>query len=597
MSNCWRAHRVGVIRTLSHGYTLKEQGPTGWVIDLTVPGLHKTSRCYGPQITPVSSLVVPSLEKLIEARKGDGFDFVEEDEAPANRTSRQYLFHTSHSTRCYDSSAWTKRVKAAFQRFSPSGTATPPRLLRSAFVTALRSDPDCPREILESAAIAMKHSVATQKASYDLEAQLRLTEKAFAWAEQYAQRCDSQQDIPMEEVEATDEGVMPIFDDDLPPEDSPVQQSASNIHITAASTPADMAALLEEGSTPSAAVVRPLAKSAKRKGAPSTPAGAPSMASLKNLPRAASQKKPKSAKAAAAKAPKHTAGGDEEEYTIDRIIGASLVDADAAPSFYLEWEGHNDVSWQQLDSLPSVAADADTDYMGYEAQILKMGSAYEVLQLDGARPRHKIAVVVIGGLADSGNSSVRVCHEATGTVHMLDMHSSTLDGMPMDWLLSRDRSKRLLTDAIIVDWDASSDLAEVRAGWDNGKYFPSLQDMRTVLKLVGNIVVPSLEHVSESLQQRCLDIAVFLDKPEAARLPIITGCAQTARDSFLDGGLIRDCFTQCASLEEKNICELSQLVQSGSVESAVSSDGAGENQSEEPMGSTPEELSLSDVDL
>ena len=58
--------RVGVIRTLSFDFTLKKEGSTGWVIDLTVPGLHKTSRCYGPAITPVSSLVVPSLEALIE---------------------------------------------------------------------------------------------------------------------------------------------------------------------------------------------------------------------------------------------------------------------------------------------------------------------------------------------------------------------------------------------------------------------------------------------------------------------------------------------------------------------------------------------------
>ena len=83
----------GVIRTLSHGFTLKQKGPTGWVIDLTVPGLHKTSRCYGPSITPVSSLVVPALEKLIRVRKGDGFDFVDQDDAPDNRTAREYLFH------------------------------------------------------------------------------------------------------------------------------------------------------------------------------------------------------------------------------------------------------------------------------------------------------------------------------------------------------------------------------------------------------------------------------------------------------------------------------------------------------------------------
>ena len=48
----------------------------------------------------------------MEVRKGDEWDFVEQDEAPANRTAREYLFHTTqHSTRCYDSSTWTKRVK------------------------------------------------------------------------------------------------------------------------------------------------------------------------------------------------------------------------------------------------------------------------------------------------------------------------------------------------------------------------------------------------------------------------------------------------------------------------------------------------------
>ena len=66
---------------------------------------------------------MPFLEKLLDARRGDAFDFVEDDEPPENRTSRHYLFHTpSHSpNRSYDSSSWTKRVKLAFQQFSTSG--------------------------------------------------------------------------------------------------------------------------------------------------------------------------------------------------------------------------------------------------------------------------------------------------------------------------------------------------------------------------------------------------------------------------------------------------------------------------------------------
>ena len=80
----------GVIRTLSHGFTLKREGATGWIIDLAIPGLHKarvcsipppstqlvlrfsvrpavqTSRTYGPSRTPISKLVVPSLNRLLE---------------------------------------------------------------------------------------------------------------------------------------------------------------------------------------------------------------------------------------------------------------------------------------------------------------------------------------------------------------------------------------------------------------------------------------------------------------------------------------------------------------------------------------------------
>ena len=76
-----------------------------------------------------------------------------------------------------------------------------------------------------------------------------------------------------------------------------------------------------------------------------------------------------------------------------------------------------------------------------------MGCASEFLE-HGPRCSHKIAVMVMGELADCVNASVRVCYEATSDRHHLDMHQCTLDGEPCDWLLSRDKSEVLFTDVI-----------------------------------------------------------------------------------------------------------------------------------------------------
>ena len=181
--------RVGVIRKLSWGNTLKRGGGTGFFIDLTAPRLHKTSKFYGPSMTSISKLVVPVLNSMLELQQGDEWDFTEEEAGPANRTQLEYLFYKDHSTRCYSESEWSKRASQAFERHSPRHTRTPARLLRSAFITELRSAPDCPREVLEAAATCMKHAIDTQGSDvYDLDTHTRLTAKAFDWCETYAQQ-------------------------------------------------------------------------------------------------------------------------------------------------------------------------------------------------------------------------------------------------------------------------------------------------------------------------------------------------------------------------------------------------------------------------
>lgn len=115
----------------------------------------------GPAMPPVSPLIVPLLERWIEFTQSFEFTEFGEDEE-ASRTRRRYLFTIRKDpTRCLESSLWTARVKAAFKRHSPNHTATPPSLLRSAFITALRESTNDP-EILESAAVAQKHSIAMQ---------------------------------------------------------------------------------------------------------------------------------------------------------------------------------------------------------------------------------------------------------------------------------------------------------------------------------------------------------------------------------------------------------------------------------------------------
>ena len=114
-------------------------------------------------MTSVSHIAATAIDKLLELRDGDAYDFNDEDaEGGRGDGAPSYLFYGSHSTRCLDSSAWARKVKAAFERFSPRQTKTPPRLLRSAFITALRSDPDAPEAVKEAAAIAMKHAIDTQ---------------------------------------------------------------------------------------------------------------------------------------------------------------------------------------------------------------------------------------------------------------------------------------------------------------------------------------------------------------------------------------------------------------------------------------------------
>ena len=191
--------RCSVIRLLSvalEGASAQEKsnvtlkpcvGSDGFYIDLT-KFKHKTSKYYGPSMTPVSHLITPLLKSFLLLTQSR-FEFSEfgDDEAQARTRQRSLFAMPTDATRCFESSNWTQRVKQAFSRYHAEKKAPCPTLLRSSFITALRdSNPDV--STLQSAAVAQKHSMSMQASdAYDLEAHVRGTQKAMDWCHEFAE--------------------------------------------------------------------------------------------------------------------------------------------------------------------------------------------------------------------------------------------------------------------------------------------------------------------------------------------------------------------------------------------------------------------------
>jgi hypothetical protein len=108
------------------------------------------------------------------------------------QVENHYVFQQGNVGKNISIPNWTRRVKDAFERHSPRNTATPPKLLRSSFITFLRSEKRAP-EVLKSAAATMKHSVDTQSSDvYDIETHDNLTKAAAAFCEEYAMRYEKE---------------------------------------------------------------------------------------------------------------------------------------------------------------------------------------------------------------------------------------------------------------------------------------------------------------------------------------------------------------------------------------------------------------------
>ena len=162
--------RVGVYRQLQLGSTLKAVGK-GFQVDLSEPGLHKTSAVFGPSRTTVTEGVATHMAALVKL----------DDLQPG-----EYLFHGADRRSPLAPTAWTRLVQLTFKQHS--GVPLSPKDCRSSFITFLR-DGEHGDETLRAAAKAMRHSSATAaSAAYDKHGTDRVVGAAVAVADAFAKR-------------------------------------------------------------------------------------------------------------------------------------------------------------------------------------------------------------------------------------------------------------------------------------------------------------------------------------------------------------------------------------------------------------------------
>jgi hypothetical protein len=142
--------RVAIVRTLKLGDTLKAT-IDGYQLDVSQPGLHKTSAWFGP----TCSTFVPAVAQAVAA-------LVEADEL----VEGECLFHGGDRTVALNPTQFGLLVKRIFQEYS--GVALCPKDARASFVSWLRDGDQHGDEVLASAAQALRHSSQMQaSATYD----------------------------------------------------------------------------------------------------------------------------------------------------------------------------------------------------------------------------------------------------------------------------------------------------------------------------------------------------------------------------------------------------------------------------------------------
>ena len=167
--------RVGVIRKLTFGRSLKKTAAGVWKIELDgIADKHKTSKFYGAFAASLPKELNPVLDAYLKELSmlpgGDG----------------AALFHGSNSDleRFMEPSNWSRWFKAMMKKWS--GEEIAPKTLRQSFVTWIRDSEAAP-EVLKSAAHAMKHTVQTADNKYDQGKDTRLVQAAYLFNVQFAE--------------------------------------------------------------------------------------------------------------------------------------------------------------------------------------------------------------------------------------------------------------------------------------------------------------------------------------------------------------------------------------------------------------------------
>jgi hypothetical protein len=135
--------RVGVLRTLQLGSTLCKRNGV-WMLSLSEPELHKTSKLFGAQTTELNASVVEWLDRYLEL---------------TSIPNGGYLFHAkSDVTEPLSPQGWTRLVQSIY--FKHANVRMCPKDLRASYITFLRSA-DVDDDLVRATATAMRHSSAT----------------------------------------------------------------------------------------------------------------------------------------------------------------------------------------------------------------------------------------------------------------------------------------------------------------------------------------------------------------------------------------------------------------------------------------------------
>ena len=164
-----RPTACAVIRELKLGTTLQRREDGGSDLNLTEPGLHKSSAVFGPSCTQLHSAVVPWLDTWIEL---------------TGVTEGGFVFTVKDGVSAYSPSQWTQVVKSTYRKHG--GVAIAPKDLRSAYVTFLKSG-EHGDDLLKATAIRMRHGSHMQdSAAYNKSNAIAQT--AVAAAGRYSDR-------------------------------------------------------------------------------------------------------------------------------------------------------------------------------------------------------------------------------------------------------------------------------------------------------------------------------------------------------------------------------------------------------------------------